>query len=66
MRPKGMVNLPEQEARKQMLSRVGLDQARKSSVEGDGFAASNEYQTSGVDAPVGQLYRDTLAMKGQP
>ena len=59
--PKGMVNLPEQEARKQILSRIGLDQARKSSVEGDGFAASNEYVTSGVDAPVGQLYRDTLA-----
>jgi hypothetical protein len=59
--PKGMVNLPEQEARKQILSRIGLQQARQSSIDGDGFAAANEYVTSGVEAPVGQLYRDTLA-----
>ena len=58
--PKGMVNLPEQEARKQLLARVGLEKARQSSVEGNGFAAANEYQTAKVDAPVGQLYRDTF------
>jgi hypothetical protein len=57
----GAVNLPEQEARKQLLARVGLEKARESSVLGDGFAAANEYQTAGVDAPVGQLYRDTFA-----
>lgn len=59
--PKGKVNLPEQEARKQLLARVGLEQARESSIEGNGFSAANEYQTAKVDAPVGQLYRDTLA-----
>jgi len=59
--PKGMVNLPEQEARKQLLARVGLENARQSSIAGDGFAAANEFQTSKVDAPVGQLYRETLA-----
>lgn len=58
---KGRVNLPEQEARKQILGRVGLERARESSILGDGFAAANEFQTSKVDAPVGQLYRDTLA-----
>jgi hypothetical protein len=59
--PKGKVNLPEQNARKDILSRIGLENARQSSILGDGFAASNEFQTSKVDAPVGQLYRDTLA-----
>jgi hypothetical protein len=58
---KGKVNLAEQEQRKQVLQRVGLENARESSVLGDGFAAANEFQTSKVDAPVGQLYRDTLA-----
>jgi hypothetical protein len=58
---KGSVNLPEQEQRKQILARVGLENARQSSILGDGFAAANEFQTSKVDAPVGQLYRDTLA-----
>jgi hypothetical protein len=58
---KGNVNLPEQEQRKQILARVGLENARQSSILGDGFAAANEFQTSKVDAPVGQLYRDTLA-----
>jgi hypothetical protein len=56
-----MVALPEQEARKQLLARVGLENARQSSIAGDGFAAANEFQTSKVDAPVGQLYRETLA-----
>jgi hypothetical protein len=59
--PKGKVNLGEQEQRKQILARVGLENARQSSILGDGFAAANEFQTSKVDAPVGQLYRDTLA-----
>tara|TARA_R110000868_G_scaffold119068_1_gene315443 strand:- start:4657 stop:7053 length:2397 start_codon:yes stop_codon:yes gene_type:complete len=59
--PKGKVNLPEQNARKDILSRVGLENARQSSISGDGFSASNEFQTSKVDAPVGQLYRDTFA-----
>lgn len=59
--PKGAVNLPEQEVRKGILSRIGLQNARQSSITGDGFAAANEFQTSQVDAPVGQLYRDTLA-----
>jgi hypothetical protein len=59
--PKGNVNLPEQEQRKQILARVGLENARESSILGDGFRAANEFQTSKVDAPVGQLYRDTLA-----
>jgi hypothetical protein len=59
--PKGKVNLPEQNARKDILSRIGLENARQSSIAGDGFAAANEFQTSKVDAPVGQLYRDTLA-----
>ena len=59
--PKGKVNLGEQEQRKQILQRVGLENARQSSILGDGFAAANEFQTSKVDAPVGQLYRDTLA-----
>jgi hypothetical protein len=59
--PKGKVNLPEQNARKDILSRVGLENARQSSISGDGFLASNEFQTSKVDAPVGQLYRDTFA-----
>jgi hypothetical protein len=59
--PKGKVNLAEQEQRKQVLQRVGLENARESSILGDGFAAANEFQTSKVDAPVGQLYRDTLA-----
>jgi hypothetical protein len=58
---KGKVNLAEQEQRKQILSRVGLENARQSSILGDGFGAANEFQTSKVDAPVGQLYRDTLA-----
>jgi hypothetical protein len=58
---KGKVNLGEQEQRKQVLQRVGLENARESSILGDGFAAANEFQTSKVDAPVGQLYRDTLA-----
>jgi hypothetical protein len=58
---KGSVNLPEQEQRKQILARVGLENARQSSILGDGFGAANEFQTSKVDAPVGQLYRDTLA-----
>jgi hypothetical protein len=59
--PKGKVNLPEQNARKDILSRIGLENARQSSISGDGFSAANEFQTSKVDAPVGQLYRDTLA-----
>jgi hypothetical protein len=59
--PKGKVNLGEQEQRRQILQRVGLENARESSILGDGFAAANEFQTSKVDAPVGQLYRDTLA-----
>lgn len=59
--PKGAVNLPEQDVRKQILSRIGLENARQSSIIGDGVAAANEFQTSKVDAPVGQLYRDTLA-----
>lgn len=59
--PKGKVNLNEQEARKGILARVGLENARESSILGDGFGAANEFQTSKVDAPVGQLYRDTLA-----
>ena len=59
--PQGKVNLPEQEARKEILARVGLTNARESSIQGNGFAAANEFQTSKVDAPVGQLYRDTLA-----
>jgi hypothetical protein len=58
---KGKVNLAEQEQRKQVLQRVGLENARESSVLGDGFRAANEFQTSKVDAPVGQLYRDTLS-----
>jgi hypothetical protein len=58
---KGKVNLAEQEQRKQILARVGLENARQSSILGDGFGAANEFQTSKVDAPVGQLYRDTLA-----
>jgi hypothetical protein len=58
---KGKVNLGEQEQRRQILQRVGLENARESSILGDGFAAANEFQTSKVDAPVGQLYRDTLA-----
>jgi hypothetical protein len=59
--PKGKVNLTEQNARKDILSRIGLENARQSSISGDGFSAANEFQTSKVDAPVGQLYRDTLA-----
>ncbi len=59
--PKDKVTLPEQEQRKQVLARVGLENARQSSILGDGFGAANEFQTSKVDAPVGQLYRDTLA-----
>jgi hypothetical protein len=59
--PKGKVNLSEQEARRGILARVGLENARESSILGDGFGAANEFQTSKVDAPVGQLYRDTLA-----
>jgi len=58
---KGKVNLAEQEQRKQILSRVGLENARESSVLGDGIASANEFQTSRVDNPVGQLYKDTLA-----
>ena len=58
---KGKVNLAEQEQRKQILARVGLENARQSSILGDGFGAANEFQTSKADAPVGQLYRDTLA-----
>ena len=58
---KGKVNLAEQEQRKQILSRVGLENARESSVLGDGTASANEFQTSRVDNPVGQLYKDTLA-----
>lgn len=58
---KGKVNLAEQEQRKQVLQRVGLENARESSVLGDGTASANEFQTSRVDNPVGQLYKDTLA-----
>lgn len=57
----GFVNLPEQVARKQVLSRIGLKDARESSIFGDGRAAADEFQTTRVDAPVGQLYRDTFA-----
>ena len=59
--PKGAVPLTEQEARKGVLGRIGLDSARESSIKGDGFGAANEYQTSKTDTAVGQLFRDTLA-----
>lgn len=59
--PKGAVPLTEQEARKGVLGRIGLDSARESSIKGDGFSAANEYQTSKTDTAVGQLFRDTLA-----
>lgn len=58
---KGGVGINEQTARQEVLSRIGLDSARQSSISGDGFAAANEFQTSKLEAPVGQLYRDTLA-----
>jgi hypothetical protein len=59
--PKGKVNLPEQNARKEILSRVGLENARQSSITGDGRAAANEFQTSKLSAPVGDLYKNTFA-----
>ena len=59
--PKGKVNLPEQNARKEILSRVGLENARQSSITGDGRAAANEFQTSKLTAPVGDLYKNTFA-----
>jgi hypothetical protein len=59
--PKGKVNLPEQNARKEILSRVGLENARQSSISGDGRAAANEFQTSKLTAPVGDLYKNTFA-----
>jgi hypothetical protein len=58
--PKGKVNLPEQNARKEILSRVGLENARQSSISGDGRAASDEFQTSQLTAPVGELYKNTF------
>lgn len=58
---KGGVGINEQTARQEVLRRIGLDSARQSSITGDGFAAANEFQTSKLEAPVGQLYRDTLA-----
>jgi hypothetical protein len=58
---KGGVGVDEQTARQDVLRRIGLDSARQSSITGDGFAAANEFQTSKLQAPVGQLYRDTLA-----
>lgn len=57
---KGAVPLNEQEARKGVLSRIGLDSARESSIQGDGKAASNEYQTSRTSTAVGDLYKATL------
>lgn len=57
---KGAVPLSEQEARKGVLSRIGLDSARESSIQGDGKAASNEYQTSRTSTAVGDLYKATL------
>lgn len=59
--PKGIVNLPEQEARKQILARIGLQEARESSIVGDGRAAANEFVTSNLDNPAGDLYKNTLA-----
>ena len=59
--PKGKVNLPEQNARKDILSRIGLENARQSSITGDGRAAANEFQTSKLSAPVGDLYKNTFA-----
>lgn len=58
---KGGVGLNEQTARQDVLRRIGLENARQSSIKGDGFAAANEFQTSKLESPVGQLYRDTLA-----
>lgn len=57
---KGAVPVSEQEARKGVLSRIGLDSARESSIQGDGKAASNEYQTSRTSTAVGDLYKATL------
>ena len=57
---KGTVPVSEQEARKGVLSRIGLDSARESSIQGDGKAASNEYQTSRTSTAVGDLYKATL------
>jgi hypothetical protein len=58
--PKGAVNLSEQDARKAVLSRIGLPEARESSILGDGIAASNEFQTSKASAPIGYFYKDVL------
>ena len=58
--PKGSVPLNEQEARKGVLSRIGLDTARESSITGNGKEAANEYWTSRTSTAVGDLYKSTL------
>jgi hypothetical protein len=60
---KGGVGQNEQIARQDVLRRIGLDSARQSSIKGDGFVASNEFQTSKLDNAVGQLYKDTFAQE---
>lgn len=59
--PKGKVNLPEQNAREQILARIGLENARESSTKGNGQGAADEFMTSKLNSPIGNLYKDTFA-----
>lgn len=53
----GALPIAEQNARAQILSRVGIDEARKSSLTGEAKSAASDFQQSKLDNPGGDLMR---------
>lgn len=59
--PEGSTLAPAvQASRREVLKRVGVENARKSAIEGDSKAASTDYQTSKLDNAAGNFMRSTL------
>jgi len=56
-------NVPdvEQQSRSDVLKRIGLQEARESSVLGNGKQAANEYTTSNLLTPEGDFYKQQFA-----
>lgn len=50
----------EQASRAETLRAVGVDDVRKSAIEGDAKAAATDFQTSRLDNPAGALMKSTL------
>lgn len=57
----GNVPQVEQQNRSEILKRIGLQDARESSILGNGKQAANEYTTSGLLTPEGDFYKQQFA-----